>query len=292
MFGAIHLFFIWNGDILTLYAVCGLLLLPVLNLSWPALLAIGAALIASPEFVSFGLHLPSRPAAEAAIEQARQIYGNGGFLAILKFRWRESWALIVPLLIQVLPRTAGLMLWGVAAWRSGVLRDAGRHRRKLLFGVVIGASLGGAITLNDVWAASSGKALWPALRHTHLDASILLALAYVLGVAPVAARPARHVSARHCAVGRMALTIICFNPSCWALSSTGTARTVRTDRLLLPASACCFTAPRCCSVDCGSSGSGSDLSVALALGHIWAPSQYCRPKRYRLNLSRERGGLI
>jgi uncharacterized protein len=206
VFGVIHLFFIWNGDILTLYAVCGLLLLPVLNLSWPALLAIGAALIATPEFVSFGLHLPSRPAAEAAIEQARQIYGNAGFLAILKFRWREAWALIVPLLIQVLPRTAGLMFWGVAAWRSGILRDAGRHRRKLLFVVVIGASLGGAITLNDVWAASSGKVFWPALRHTHLDASILLALAYV-SVLLLWLKDQRVTLLRGiAAVGRMALT--------------------------------------------------------------------------------------
>jgi uncharacterized protein len=179
VFGIVHLFLIWNGDILTLYAVCGLLLVPFINLPWPALLAIGAAMIAIPEFVSFGLPLPSRPAAEAAIEQTRQVYGDAGFLAILKFRWRESWSLIVPLLIHVLPRTAGLMFWGVAAWRSKILRDAERLRRKLLFGLAIGASIGGAITLNDVWAASSGKVLWPALRHTHIDASILLALAYV-----------------------------------------------------------------------------------------------------------------
>jgi uncharacterized protein len=179
VFGAIHLFLIWDGDILTLYAVCGLLLLPFLNLSWPALLVIGAALIATPEFVSFGLPLRARPAAEAAIEQARQIYGNAGFVAILKFRWHESWSLVVPLLIHVLPRTAGLMFWGVAAWRSGILRDAGRHRRKLFFGLAAGASIGGAITLNDVWTASSGRVLWPALRNTHIDASILLAMAYV-----------------------------------------------------------------------------------------------------------------
>jgi uncharacterized membrane protein YeiB len=49
----------------------------------------------------------------------------------------------------------------------------------LLFGLAAGASIGGAITLNDVWTASSGRALWPTLRNTHIDASILLALAYV-----------------------------------------------------------------------------------------------------------------
>src|ERR1700761_2394597 len=59
LMGTVHLLFIWNGDILTLYAVCGLLLLPPLELPWPALLAIAVTLIMLPEFVSFGLSLPS-----------------------------------------------------------------------------------------------------------------------------------------------------------------------------------------------------------------------------------------
>jgi hypothetical protein len=66
------------------------------------------------------------------------------------------------------------MFWGVAEWRSNILRDSARPRRELLFGFALGASIGGAITLNDVWAASSGTVLWPALRNTHIDASILL----------------------------------------------------------------------------------------------------------------------
>src|ERR1039458_8648167 len=69
--GSAHLFLVWNGDILTLYAICGLLLLPVLNLPSPILFLIGAALIAFPEFVWFGGSLPSGPAAMAHIAQAR-----------------------------------------------------------------------------------------------------------------------------------------------------------------------------------------------------------------------------
>ena len=180
--GTAHMFLVWNGDILTLYAICGLLLLPLTGLPSPILFLIGATLIALPEFISFGSRLPSGPAAMAVIAQTRQVYGSQGFLAILKFRWHESWSLIVPLLIMVLPRTTGLMYWGVAAWRSGILRAPERHRGKLAVALVIGAAVGAAITANGAWAASSGRTPWPALQNTHLDASILLALAYVSGL--------------------------------------------------------------------------------------------------------------
>ncbi len=118
----------------------------------------------------------------ADIARARQVYGNEGFLPILKFRWHESWSLIVPLLIAVLPRTAGLMCWGAVASRSGILREPKQHRGKLVVALTIGAAFGGAVTANSVWASSSGSPLWPALQNTHLDPSILLALAYVSGL--------------------------------------------------------------------------------------------------------------
>jgi uncharacterized protein len=179
--GTAHLFLVWNGDILALYAVCGLLLLPFLRLPWPALFVIGAAAIALPEVVPFGLPLPSGHAATAHIAQARQVYGNAGFLAILKFRWHESWLLIVPLLIAILPRTTGLMYWGMAAWRNGILREPDRHRGKLVMALVLGGAVGAAATINEVWATSSGSAPWPALQAANVAAPILLALAYVSG---------------------------------------------------------------------------------------------------------------
>jgi uncharacterized protein len=203
VFGVAHLFLIWNGDILTLYAVCGLLLLPCLGLPWPALLVMGAALIGLP---SLGLRLPSGAAAQSDIEQARQVYGNEGFLAILRFRWHETWSLIMPLLMLVLLRTAGLMYWGVAAWRSGILRRPERHRGKLVVALAIGGFLGAAITINEVWNSSSGSAPWPAFLHTHLDASILLALAYVSGLL-LWLKPQRAVLLPGlAAMGQMALT--------------------------------------------------------------------------------------
>ena len=63
LLGMAHLFLIWNGDILALYGVCGLLLLPSLRLPWPALFVIGAAAMALPEFVTFPLAIPTGDAA-------------------------------------------------------------------------------------------------------------------------------------------------------------------------------------------------------------------------------------
>lgn len=204
--GAMHLFIIWNGDILTLYAICGLLLLPLVGAPWPILLLIGLASIALPEFAWFGLHLPPGPAAISQIAQAREVYGDGGYFAVLCFRWQETWSLIVPIEISVLPRTVGLMYWGAAAWRSGILLSPQHHRKKLMLGLVAGLAFGGTLTARDVWAAASSHAPWPALGNLHIDASILIALAYLSGIllwlTPQRAARLPGIAA----LGRMALT--------------------------------------------------------------------------------------
>src|SRR5262245_15345143 len=44
--GLFHMLLIWNGDILTLYAVCGLMLIPLIGRSARTLAALGIAIIA------------------------------------------------------------------------------------------------------------------------------------------------------------------------------------------------------------------------------------------------------
>jgi uncharacterized protein len=140
VFGAVHILLIFNGDILALYAVCGLLLLPLLRLPWQALFVLGAALIALPEIVPLPGRLPAENAAAAHIARAREIYGRHGFAEIVLFRWHETGTLILPLLAGILPRTAGLMLWGMAAWRCGVLPRPGMHKRKLALALACAAA--------------------------------------------------------------------------------------------------------------------------------------------------------
>ena len=164
VFGVVHLFLVWDGDILTLYAISGLLLLPCLDLPWLALLAIGFIAIVLPEFISFGLPLPSENAAAVQIAQARQIYARGGYFDILRFRWHECWSLILPLLLAILPRTIGLMYWGMAVWRSGILRKAEQHRGLLAATLALAGGVGAVLTVNELWAKSSGQSLWPSLE--------------------------------------------------------------------------------------------------------------------------------
>ena len=184
LLGVSHMFLIWNGDILALYGVCGLLLLPSLSLRWPALLVLGAVAMALPNFVSIPLHIPTGEAAAVHIARAREVYGHGGFFAILMFRGQESWSLIVPLLISILPRTVGLMYWGMAAWRSGILRAPERHRRTLLAALALGVV---------------GGAAYPSIPS-------LLALAYVSAFL-LLLKPGRALSLPGlAATGRMALT--------------------------------------------------------------------------------------
>lgn len=123
-FGLIHLCLIWNGDILTEYAIAGLIVLPFLfGPRW--LLAGGAATflavyLAMQVWPPAGL-FPSLASIYRDVEEANQIYPTGSFGEVLAFRLREI-PLFVPLHVYMLPRTLGLFLFGAFVWRSGVLR--------------------------------------------------------------------------------------------------------------------------------------------------------------------------
>jgi uncharacterized protein len=146
-FGLIHLCLIWNGDILTEYALAGFIVLPFLfGPRW--LLAVAA-------LASLGLYLamqtfpppglwPGTPALAQDVVEARRIYPTGGFLDVLTFRLREI-PLLACLHAYIFPRTIGLFLFGAFAWRTGILRNPPRH---LLFSVAAGCiGLGAALIL-------------------------------------------------------------------------------------------------------------------------------------------------
>ncbi|MHC4040196.1 DUF418 domain-containing protein [Bradyrhizobium sp. 23AC] len=126
--GLIHLCLIWNGDILTEYAIAGLVVLPFLFGPRWLLLAGAAAFL--------GLYLtmqiwsppglfPSLASIQSNVEEANRVYATGTFGEVLAFRLREI-ALILPLHIYVFPRTLGLFLLGAFVWRSGVLQKPNR----------------------------------------------------------------------------------------------------------------------------------------------------------------------
>ena len=69
--GAMHMLLVWNGDILALYAFCGLVLLPLAGMPWQILVLIGTAFVALPEFAWFGIPMPSGLAAVSEIARTR-----------------------------------------------------------------------------------------------------------------------------------------------------------------------------------------------------------------------------
>jgi uncharacterized protein len=145
-FGLIHLCLIWNGDILTEYALAGLIVLPFLFgprwlLAVAALAFLGLYLVmqAAPPDGLF----PSTATITQHVADANRIYATGGFLDVLAFRLREI-PLIVPLHVFVFPRTIGLFLLGAFGWRTGI--PQGRPRRLLSIGVPC-IGLGAALIL-------------------------------------------------------------------------------------------------------------------------------------------------
>jgi uncharacterized protein len=204
--GLAHLVFVWNGDILTEYAIAGFLALPLLCCGQRVLLGIALSL-----FALFVAPLPypepfaNGDAMLAHIEAANTIYRHGSWGAIQTFRIRELWH-ILPLDIGVLPRTLGLFAFGIWASRAGIF-ERSRERAGLFVGTaVIGLVVGGTATLlsSGVFGEVSLAAWESAVGN---GGAILLALGYGAVVFLVHDRPlGRRALAALLPVGRMALT--------------------------------------------------------------------------------------
>jgi uncharacterized protein len=206
-FGACHLLLISNVDILCLYAVCGLFVIPLLRLPARVLAVVGFAVIYLPSVLSAWTSLPPESVWPVYVADATRIYGHGSFGAIVEFRWRETQALIVPLLAGVAQKTFGLMVFGVAVWRTGVIREPWRYRSLLWAVCAAGAIVGLVNTTADVLSESHkiSVALPRGLRvfGSHLP----LAFAYAAGLlAWKRSKRAGAFTSPLVAAGRMALS--------------------------------------------------------------------------------------
>jgi uncharacterized protein len=205
--GAVHMLLVSNVDILLLYAVCGLLLIGPLRLATPVLAMAGLAAIYLPSVVSEWPALPSEPVLRAHIVNAKYIYSQGTFGAILRFRWHETQILIAPLLLNVAQKTFGLMLLGVAAWRSGVIRDPQRYRPWLWIGCVAAGVISIVNTTADVLWEGFRKPVHVTGAFAALGSHVPLALSYAAGLlAWRRSDRAMTWMAPIAAAGRMALT--------------------------------------------------------------------------------------
>jgi uncharacterized protein len=175
-FGLAHLWFVWYGDILSHYALIGMVAFAMRNMAVPRLVILGTMLVCLGMLIFSGLpyavhqlQLPSTDAAEAA-EKARQLrqfvngFGipsaeriaselavhRGDYATILADRVQNF--RFMPLIALGLfgHETLAYMLFGMAALKSGMLRGEWSPRRYakwliLCWGIALPAYVGAAV---------------------------------------------------------------------------------------------------------------------------------------------------
>jgi uncharacterized protein len=208
-FGLIHLCLIWNGDILTEYALAGFIVLPFLFgprwlLAFAALAFLGLYLKMQ-VFPPPGLW-PGTAAMSQDVVEAHRIYATGSFLDVLAFRLREI-PLFAALHAYIFPRTIGLFLLGAFAWRTGILRNPPRH---LLFSIAAACIvLGAASILSHAGGFIAGGSIAGGRIAALANplGTILLALGYGAGIIGIAnLKRGKSLLGWAAPLGRMAFT--------------------------------------------------------------------------------------
>ena len=206
-FGLVHLCLIWNGDILTEYAIAGLVTLPFLFLGSRALL-VGLLLCLVGRVVA-ALTVESPPTATLAehVRQATDVYAHAGYFEYLRFSLAEL-RLMLPLHLSVFPRTVALFLIGMWAWRRGIVRNPARHKNLILVAGIVGTLLGFTLQesapVRDVFsglALTSAGPLAAALGEMALGLGYVAVAVYVFEFTPL-----RRLLSWAAPLGRMAFT--------------------------------------------------------------------------------------
>jgi uncharacterized protein len=178
-FGLIHFYLIWFGDILTLYAVSGLVAFLFRKLPVERLVALGAAFLVVGMLLFSGFmfsqyqadvaaHAPG--ATHEAIKKWNEGLGTfypsaakiaedralhlGSWLGLVKDNLAD-WKQIVPNTLVFMPDTIGLMLLGMAGYKSGFLTgewDDGAYRRVASIAVPVGLAACAGIVGYDIWS--------------------------------------------------------------------------------------------------------------------------------------------
>jgi len=198
--GLAHLLLVWNGDILTEYAVAGLIALTFLRAPTRVLFAI--AVVALVVFVAplpYPAPFASDDAMAAHVATANRIYAHGTFGDVLAFRIHEL-PPILALDFGALPRTIGLFALGMWAWRVGIIERPHDHVRLLATVAIVGITIGMAGTLGASRAPS-----WESVIAE--SSAIVLGLGYAAAFLVAFERPIVRRALRALApLGRTALT--------------------------------------------------------------------------------------
>ena len=203
--GFVHLTFIWEGDILALYALVGFALIPLRRLSQRALLTTSAVLLVLPVMqqalivASHGALDPGAPLLEIGKRwQLAMGFGRDAepypvlkyatFTEALRFQLSGIWFRYADLLTTGRPfKVLAMFVLGLWVGRSGLLRDAEPWvpllRRVRLAGFAVGVPAALVQALMEIRPGPSDSP-W----------RLLGAAAYALGVAPLALAYASHLT--------------------------------------------------------------------------------------------------
>ncbi len=226
VFGLLHFFLLWDGDILTVYALTGMVLYGLRHRAPATLVVLGILLLSVHMglMLFFGWLLPLAPM-EIQDEIAAAVFQpgpealaadigiyQGTYGAQVRYRWQEgAWTLLFNLVLWGPWRAGGLMLIGMAAWKWGVL-TAERSDRFYRWLTIIGLGLGWPVVLGGLWdKMNHGWTLIHALLGGgylyNYWGSLLVSAGYV-GLVMLVERNGWWPAARRrlAAVGRMAFT--------------------------------------------------------------------------------------
>ena len=231
-FGLLHFVAIWTGDILHLYAISGLILFAFRNqpverlLGWGGAFIIVSMVLMIAIAITFHSQQLAAEAPNASTEAVRLWQANGGsFLpdaatlasdrALHLGPWEaltlhrlDELAGLPGQVLFLLPETLGLMLIGMAAFRSGFFTGEWSrvaYRRFALWSIPLGLTGHSALIAADLWSNFSIPVLFGGFIGLMSPFRIVQALGYAALIIQLA-RPCGWLTERLAAVGRTAFS--------------------------------------------------------------------------------------
>lgn len=137
VFGVIHILFFWFGDILTSYALIGLLLLPILRLPERFIFSIGVFLLLFSPVYYLGVVGFNWPLVEmgkpAELHEFIHKFQKGNFNEIFSLRMGEFYSFLPENLVWFIPKTMGLFLIGFYSGKKNFTAHIQQAPKKYLF---------------------------------------------------------------------------------------------------------------------------------------------------------------
>lgn len=211
LFGVMHFVFLWPGDILAMYALCGMLLVTLRKTSVRTLMTVGLALLLVATVQQMvGMHLFDNAALRADVATAYAVYRHGTFWEATRQRIHDYVVFWAPSLFVTFPGVFSMMVFGLVFQRKQYFLRTEEHLglwRKLCgWGYLVGIP---ANALFATWTISASKpAVYTFLaKVANALGAPVLCMAYVatlvlLSHSRVGARALKALQA----VGRMSIT--------------------------------------------------------------------------------------